>query len=152
MTNSGASGGRIFRPSAFRMFLFFVVLSLPLFLGTVLIRYGTGFQWRALLFGAGSIVPTSIIVAGIMHLLFPVRVTTAGIHSHSAWGLPCFIRWQDIKSARIFNLPILPWLRLYPSDGSTVVWLIMFPSTPTQYKLEIQKLAPPGNPILNHFE
>ncbi len=113
-----------------------------------------------MLFGGLPVIPSSliaagifsIIVAGIMSLLFPVRLTAEGIHAHSVWGFPRFIRWQDIQSARKFNFFILPWLRLYPSDGSTVIWLILFPSGPARFKLEIQKLAPPGNPSLSHLK
>jgi hypothetical protein len=152
MTNPGKSGGKVFRPSAARLFLFYAVLGIPLFAGIVLVRHGTSFEWRPVLLGAGSILPVSIILGSILSLLFPVRLTAEGIHAHSAWGFPQFIRWQDIQSARKFNLPILPWLRLYPRDGSTTIWLAMFPSTPAQFKLELQKLAPPANPILSHLD
>jgi hypothetical protein len=152
MTNPGASGGKIFRPSAARLFLFLVGLELPLFVCIMLARYGTSLHWRELLLGAALIVPLAIIFAGVASSMLPWRLTPEGIHAHNAWGLPRFIRWRDIQSARKFNFLILPWLRLYPSDGSTVVWLIMFPAAPAQFKLEIQRLAPPGNPILNHLE
>jgi hypothetical protein len=152
MTNPGKSGGEVFRPSATRLFLFYVVLGLPLFVCIEVVREGTGLDWRAMEFGAGSIVPSSIIVAGIISLLFPVRLTTEGVHAHSIWGLHRFIRWQDIQTVRKFNMPVLPWLRLYSADGSAAVWLSMFPSYPAKFKLEIQKLAPPGNPILSHLD
>jgi hypothetical protein len=152
MTTPGASGGKLFRPSAGRLFLFLVGLELPLFVCIILARDGASFHWRELFLGAGLIVPLAIIFAGVASLLLPSRLTAEGIHAHSAWGFPQFIRWRDIQSARKFNFLILPWLRLYSSDGSTVVWLILFQAAPAQFKLEIQKLAPPGNPILSHLE
>jgi hypothetical protein len=152
MTNCGTSSGEVFRPSAARLFLFYVVVSLPFLVCFSFIRYGTAFHWPDLLLGAAFVVPLAVIFAGIVSLFLAVRLTPEGVHAHSAWNLPCFIRWQDIQSVRKFNLPILHWLRLYPADGSTVVWLIMFQSYPAKFKLELQKLAPPGNPILSHLD
>lgn len=144
-------GGKLFRPSAFRLFLFLVSFELPLFVVIVLIRFGGRVQLPELLLGAGLIIPLAIILAGFTSFLLPARLSAEGIQAHSAWGFPAFIRWQDIKSARKFNFPFLPWLRLYPANGSTVVWLILFQSSPAQFKLEIENLAPPGNPILTHL-
>lgn len=153
MTSPGPSGSTVFRPSAARLFVFYAVLGFS----TVCIAIGfighrSGSWGSQILMCAGMILPFSIIAAGIFSFFFPIKLTAEGIHAHSVWGLPCFIRWQDIKSARKFNLFILPWLRLYPADGSTVIWLALFQSAPAQFKLEIQRLAPPGSPILSHFE
>jgi hypothetical protein len=172
MTNPGKSGGEVFRPSATRLFLFYVVLGLPILACIFLLRdcfharwldlmFGGSptdqpdnfrSRWGDLLLGAAFLVPLGVIFAGIVSLLLPVRLTAEGVHAHSVWGLPRFIRWREIQSIREFRLPILPWLRLYPADGSTAVWLIMFQSFPAKFKLEIQKLAPPGNPILSHLD
>jgi hypothetical protein len=152
MTNGGTSSGGVFRPSAARLFLFYVMLGLSFLVCFSFIRYSTAFQWSDLLLGAAFIVPLAVIFAGIVSLLLPVRLTAEGIHAHSAWGLPRFIRWQEIQSVRKFSLPILPWLRLYSADGSSAVWLIMFQSHPAKFKLELRKLAPPANPILSHLD
>jgi hypothetical protein len=171
MTNFGASGGKVFRPSATRLFLFYVLLGLPLlvcillfqsrfaidwsrfFSGrSFLVNSNIGFRWSDLLVGGGFVFPLAIIFSGIVSLFLPVRLTAEGIHAHSTWGLPRFIRWRDIKSVRKFSLPILTWLRLYDADGSSAVWLIMFQSAPAQFKQEIEKLAPPASPILNHLD
>jgi hypothetical protein len=152
MTNPGKSGGKVFRPSAARLFLFYLAVGLPFLVCIFVIRYGTSFKWSDLLLGAAFVVPLAVIFAGVVSALLPVRLTTEGVHAHSAWGLPRFIRWQDIHCVREFRLPILPWLRLYSADGSTAVWLIMFPASPALFKLEVQKLAPPANPILSYLE
>lgn len=152
MTKRGASSGEVFRPSAARLFLFYVALGLPFLVCFSFIMHGPAVQWLNLLLGAAFVVPLAVIFAGIVSLLLPVRLTSEGVQAHSAWGLPRFIRWQDIQSVRKFSLPILPWLRLYSADGSSAVWLIMFQSSPAKFKLEIQKLAPPGNPILSHLD
>jgi hypothetical protein len=151
MANPGKSSGKTFRPSAFRLFLFLVSFELPLFFLVLLIRFDGRIHLPELLLGAALIIPLAILLAGLTSFLLPAYVSAEGIRAHSAWGLPSFIRWQDIKSARRFNFPFLPWLRLFPADGSTVVWLILFQSSPAQFKLEIEKLAPPGNPILTHL-
>jgi hypothetical protein len=152
MTNFGASGGKVFRPSATRLFLFYVAVCLPLSVCVIVIRHPANINFKALLLAAASIIPLSIIIGSVLSLLFPVRLTAEGVHAHSVWGFPRFIRWQDIKTVRKFSLPILPWLRLYPADGSSPVWLSMFPASPDQFKLEVQKLAPPASPIRGHFE
>jgi hypothetical protein len=152
MTNRGTSSGEVFRPSAARLFLFYVMLGLPFLVCFSFILHGPAFPWSDLLLGAAFIVPLAVIFSGIVSLLLPVRLTAKGVHAHSAWGLSRFIRWQDIQSVRRFSLPILPWLRLYSADGSSAVWLIMFQASPAKFRLEILKLAPPGNPILSHLD
>ncbi len=151
MSNPGTSVGKLFRPSAIRLFLFYVALGLPFLVCFSLIRDGAAFRLSDLMLGVGFILPVAIIVAGIFTFLYPVRIAPDGIHAHNAWGLPRFIRWQDIKTVRKFNLPMLPWLRLYDTDGSPAVWLAMFQASPTQFKMELERLAPPANPILSHL-
>jgi hypothetical protein len=143
MTNPGNSGGKLFRPSAIRLFLFYVALGLLFLVCFSFIREREAFRLSDLMLGAGFLLPVAIIVAGIFSFLFPIRLAPDGIHA---------IRWQDIKTVRKFSLPLLPWLRLYDADGSSAVWLAMFQSAPAQFKLELERLAPPASPILSHLK
>lgn len=97
-------------------------------------------------------VPTSIISAGLLSLFFPVRLTSEGIHAQSIWGLPRFIRWQDIQQARRFTFFNLRWLRLYSRADKSVTWVALFQSPSGAFSQEIHKLAPSDSPVLAHFK
>ena len=152
MSASATSDGKQFRAAAAPLFLFLVGLGIPLFIGTVMLKYGSRLDWRSVAVGAAFMVPASVILSGLMCLLFPVRLSPAGIKAQSIWGLPSFVRWPDIKEARQFKLFNLRWLRLYSSAGPTVTWVALFQSHPGEFKLEIVKLAPPESPVLVHIK
>ena len=152
MSAAATSDGKQFRAAAAPLFIFLVGLGIPLFLATVFFKYGSRLDWRSVAVGAAAMVPAAVILSGLMCLLFPVRLSPAGVHAQSIWGLPSFVRWPDIKEAREFKLFNLRWLRLYSSAGSTVTWVALFQSHPGEFKLEIAKLAPPESPVLVHLK
>ena len=152
MSAAATSDGKQFRAAAAPLFLFLVALGIPLFLATVFFKYGSRLDWRSVAVGAGAMIPAAVILSVLMCLLFPVRLSAAGIQAQSIWGLPSFIRWADIKEAREFKLFNLRWLRLYSSAGSTVTWVALFQSHPGEFKIEIVKLAPPESPVLAHIK
>src|SRR5260370_30317602 len=113
MSVPATSDGKQFRAAAAPLFLFLVALGIPLFIATVMLKYGSRVEWRSVALGAAFMVPAAVILSGLMCLLFPVRLSPAGIRAQSIWGLPSFVRWPDIKEAREFKLFHLRWLRLY---------------------------------------
>jgi hypothetical protein len=151
MLGSGKTDGQLFRVAAAPLFIFLLGIGLPLYFAITVFKFGAHFQLKALLIGAGSMIPAAIIVAGLMSMLFPVRLSTQGIAAQSIWGFSSFIRWQEIKQARQFRFFNLRWLRLFSTTGS-VTWVAMFPAHPGAFRLEIEKLAPPENPVLTHFK
>ena len=152
MSAAATSDGKQFRASAAPLFLFLVGLGIPLFLATVFFKYGSRLDWRSVAVGAGAMVPSAVILSVLMCLLFPVRLSREGIKAQSIWGLPSFVRWQDIRQAREFKVFNLRWLRLYSSTGSTVTWVALFQSHPGEFKLELLKLAPPESPVQAHLK
>lgn len=152
MSGPPKTEGKVFRPSAGRLFICFVGLGVPIYAALIAWRHGSQIPWKPFFTGMASFVPTSIIGAGLVKLAYPVRLTTDGIHSQSIWGLPCFMRWQDIKTARRFRFFNLPWLRIYPKEKGTVMWMPLFQSARDQFKQEMQRLAPPDSPVLGQLE
>ncbi len=126
-------------------------LGVPLYIALIFFKLGTQVQWKPLLVGVAAMVPTSIISAGLLSLFFPVRLSPDGIHAQSVWGLPRFIRWQDIKQARRFSFFNLRWLRLHSRADNSVTWVALFQTPAVAFNQEIHKLAPPDSPVLAFF-
>jgi hypothetical protein len=82
---------------------------------------------------------------------FPVALCSEGLYGHSVWGVRRFIRWQDVAAVNRFRIINLRWLRIYSRVDKEVVWLAMFQSRPIEFHDEIRRLAPKGNPLLNHL-
>ena len=98
-----------------------------------------------MLLGVACLLSTSIILAGAVSLLFPVRLTDEGIHAQSAWGVPTFVRWGDIKAVSSFRFLNLRWLRISSRADAVVTWLALFQSPSVEFKQELQRLAPPDS-------
>jgi len=152
MSASATSDGKQFRAAAAPLFIFLIGLGVPLFIATAMLKYGSRLDWWSVAKGAAFMVPAGVIVSVLACLLLPVRLSPAGIHAQSIWGLPSFVRWTDIKEAREFKLFNLRWLRLYSSAGPTVTWVALFQSHAGEFKLEMLKLAPPESPVLVHLK
>jgi hypothetical protein len=146
------SEGKKFRLAAGPLFVFMFGLGMPLYISIVLFRYGTHMSWQPVLLGVAFMVPASVILSGLMTFMFPVKLSAGGIHTHNIWGVPCYIRWEDIKDARVFSLFNLRWLRLYPGSGGTVGWLALFQSPALAFKEEMLKLAPEGSPVRKYMK
>jgi len=144
---------KTFRLAAPRVFIFLAAIGYPAYAASMLFRFGTRMDWKWFLLGAAALLPTSIFLAGAVSLLFPpVRLTAEGIHAQSAWGLPSFVRWQDIAAVRTFDFLNLRWLRIFSKVDRGVTWLPVFQSPSAEFKQEMDRLAPPGNPIREHLQ
>lgn len=109
---------------------------------------GFHFDGRALAVATGTMLAFAIAYSWMLSCLFPAAFSAEGIYGHSFWSRRRFVRWQDVTSARTFRLANLLWLRVYAADGK-VTWLALFQSRDAEFRAEIRRLAPPGNPILN---
>lgn len=144
---------KVFRLAAPRVFIFLVGVGYPVYIGSMLVRYGLRMDWRLFMLGAAAMFPTALFLAGAVSLVCPaVRLTAEGIHAQSVWGLPTFVRWQDIEEVRPFDFLNLRWLRVYSRADSIVTWLAVFQSPAEEFKQEMQRLAPTGCPVLDYFE
>ncbi len=152
MSSFASANGKVFRAAAPRLFIFLAGVGYPAFVGIVLLKYGLHVDWRSFLIGAAMMVPTSIILAGAASLLIPARLTTEGIHAQSVWGTPSYVRWRDIKAARTFTLLNLRWMRIFSNSDDRVTWLAMFQSPAAEFRNELERLAPPGSPVLEQLD
>jgi hypothetical protein len=104
-------------------------------------------DWKALALGAASIVLAGAAFSWCISVLFPVKLSPTGIHGHSPWGLPRFIRWPDIARAAPFPCLFFKFLRLYPAAGPGTTWIALSQGRQKEFEDEIRKLAPPDSPI-----
>jgi hypothetical protein len=152
MPDRATANGTEFRAAAPRLFFFLAAVGYPAFVGMILLRYGYRVDWRSFLLGSALMVPTSIILAGAASRLMPARLTAEGIHAQTAWGLPSYVRWGDIKSARTFTLLNLRWVRIYSEADEGVTWLALFQSPAAEFRHEMERLAPAGSPVLDYLD
>ena len=152
MSDFATAKGRVFRAAAPRLFIFLAGVSYPAFVGVVLFKYGFHVDWKSFLLGAAMMIPTSIILAGAASLLIPARLTDDGIHGQSVWGTPSYVRWRDIRAARSFTLLNLRWVRIFSQADDHVTWLALFQSPAAEFRNELERLAPPGSPVLEHLD
>ncbi len=112
------------------------------------LEQGTRFDVAEIGFGLVGCLPGACIVSWIFSRCFPVILSKSGIQGYSFWGLPRFVRWQDIKEARGFSLLNLRFLRLYSVRDQKVTWIGLFQANPRDFLLQIQIFAPTDSPIL----
>ncbi len=133
------------------MFLFILVLGLLGFFCVVLILEGLGFDRHALAAGSASVPVSSLVLAWLLSILYPASFSAEGVYGHSFWGRRRFVRWQDVVAVRAFSLLNLRWLRIYATGESQVTWLALFQSHKSEFREEIQRLAPPDSLVFNHL-
>ena len=134
------------------MFVFVLVLSLFGLLCVMLNLDGLHFDRRALAVAGVSVSLLSLVMAWLGSILYPASFSADGIYGHSFWGRRRFVRWQGIAVARRYRLFNLHWLRIYTSDYSKIIWLALFQSHMAEFREEIHRLAPAGNPVLKHLQ
>ncbi len=152
MSDFDQAQSRTFRLAAPRVFIFLAAIGYPGFVIMMFIRYGVRIDWQPFVLGAACLVPTLVILAGVVSLFFPISLTSKGVQAQNAWGMPSFVRWQDIGEVRPFVFLNLRWLRLYSSADRSVTWLAVFQSPALEFKREMERLAPAGCPVLKYLE
>jgi hypothetical protein len=154
MAISTSSGCRNFRVAVTPTFVFVLVLSLfGLFcIILTLTLDGLHLGRRALAVAGVSVSVSSLVMAGLVSILYPASFSAEGLYGRSFWGRRRFVRWQEIAVARSFRLLNLRWLRIYTTDYSRVIWLALFQSHEAEFRQEIQRLAPAGSPIFKHLQ
>lgn len=119
--------------------------------GAVIISEGLHVDWHALTLGCAASLVLAATMSGLMCGCITAVISWDGVYGHSFWGFRRFVRWPDIVQARSLKILNLPFLRLYAASDQKVTWLALFQARPSEFREEIQKLAPPGNPILTHL-
>lgn len=142
--------GEVFRPAVRPLFVWFNLMVVPVCSGYFLWRYGWA-QGRHVLLAAGLSAVLCLIAALLCKLLFPLRITPEGVHGHSAWGLPRYIRWRDLTAVRPFRLLHLKYVRLYSRHQKHAVWIGLFLAEPEKFRAQVQAHALPDDPLAQYL-
>jgi hypothetical protein len=130
---------RLFRAIAFW-------LDFPILL--VFIAYLDGLHdWPAVLVFALLLYLLIDVLCRLFVRLFPVKVTDRGIYGYSFWSLPRFLEWGEIATVRPWRVVRLDFLRLYPANRRSPIWLPLFLAHPVLFREEVWALAPPDSPL-----
>jgi hypothetical protein len=142
-----------FRIAIIPMTIFIFVGSMGIALSGIIFEHGfANVDWYFLMKGCVFFgLPCALLMAVMMCWLYPAGFSADGIYAHSSWGKRRYINWLEIEKVRKFTIFNLRWLRIYSSVSGKVAWLPLFQSRPTEFRNEIQKFAPPDNPLLNHL-
>ena len=151
MNASIPAGCKKFHAAVTPMALFVGVTALIIIICTDIASKAYSFRLYSELVGFGVLIAVSFAWAWLVSLLFPAAFSADGIYGHSFWGFRRFIPWPAITKARIFRMGNLPWLRICDGDGK-VTWLPLFQKRRKNFREEIQKFAPPDNPVLKFME
>jgi hypothetical protein len=106
--------------------------------------------YRELIEGV-TLIASSFAGSWLLSRCCPSAYSADGIYGHSFWGFRRFVRWQNVTKTRTFPMLNLPWLRVFDADGK-VLWLPLFQRNRKDFREEIQKFAPPDNPVLKFME
>ena len=166
MTTSPPTKSQQFRSSVPGLFIFILVvsfaMSLPVaFVTAVAIHSqipqdtGEPVTPGRILFAMALIGPIypilSLIGACLLSKFCPTTISADGVTTQSFTGGRRFVRWQDITKARTLRLLNLKWILVYPAGENKAIQVPLFQPRKTEFVQEIQRFAPPGNPILNHL-
>jgi len=166
MTTSPPTESQQFNSSVPGLFIFILVvsfvISLPVAYCTAVAigsqstrETGVPFTPVRILFALafmGPIYPIlSLIGACLLSRFCPTTISADGVTTQSFTGGRRFVRWQDITTAKTLRCLNLKWILVYPAGESKAIQVPLFQPRKTEFIHEIQRLAPPGNPILNHL-
>jgi len=147
MSISIPSESKKFRVAIIPLFMWLLLLGLPLVFCLLLILAGLDFGELA--FASVFWVVYSFVASLMLSYLFPDAISPEGVYGHGFWGQRQFVRWQDVAAARTLRILNLGWLRVYSTTDSKTTWLGLFHSRSAEFREEIKRLAPPDSPILN---
>ncbi|HXI85565.1 MAG TPA: hypothetical protein VNL17_15900 [Verrucomicrobiae bacterium] len=159
MTASPPTEGKQFRSSVLSMFIFMLALGLPVTFCLLLAIYSgipvpvtLGLILHILTFIGGALPIFLLIGAWMLSTFCPTTIFTDGVTTQSFMGDERFVRWQDIGRARTLRFLNLKWILVYPAGESKALQVPLFQPRKAEFIQEIQRLAPPGNPILNQLQ
>jgi hypothetical protein len=148
MTMDAKKDSKVFRAAVFPLSLTIAGPALVIVLCLMIRLQGwRHLDVRSLLVGGVTVELTGLACGWTISVCFPNKLEAAGVHGHSFWGVPRFIRWPDIQKATPFRYLTFRFLRLCPGDGKGATWIALSQSRRKEFEEEIRKLAPPENPI-----
>ncbi len=166
MTTPPPTESKQFRSSVVSMFIFILVVgfvvSLPVAFCTAVAigsqappETGAPVTPARILFALAFLWPIypilSLIGACLLSRFCPTTISADGVTTRSFTGGQRFVRWQDITSARTLRVLNLKWILVYAVNESKAIQVPLFQPRKTEFIQEIQRFAPPGNPVLNYL-
>ncbi len=163
MTTSPPAEKKVFNSSVLSLFIFLVVAgAAALFCVAVAIssqitrEMSIPFSWDRILSAfMGMIIfhaIFSLIGAWVLSTFCPTTFSADGVATRSLTRGRRFVLWQDITRARTLRLLNLKWLLVYPAGSKKALQLPFFQPRITEFKQDIRRFAPPGNPVLNYVQ
>jgi hypothetical protein len=139
---------KIFRAALFPLSLAISGPALVIVLGLNFRLFGwKHLEFKSLVEAAVAVEIAGIVCAWVISVCFPNKLGPSGVWGHSFWGVPRFIRWQDIREAKPLSYLSFTFLRLYPTDGTGPTWIALSQARKQEFAEEIRKLAPPESPL-----
>ena len=166
MTTPPPIESKQFRSSVPNLFIFILVMSfvmsLPVAFCTAVAigsqaapETGAPLTPARILFALAFVAPIypilSLIGACLLSTLCPTTISADGVTTQSFTGGKRFVRWQDITTAKTLRVLNLKWILVYAVNESKAMQVPLFQPRKAEFIQEIQRLAPPGNPILSQL-
>ena len=141
---------KVFRAAVIPTFVPMATLGLPLGFCITLVKDGLP-DIPSLFIGAAGGALAGLLYAWLLTLCFTLKVAPEGVYGHSFWGVRRFVGRQEIAEVRPFRFLNLRYLRLYKSGRTKPTWIALFLARRVECAQEFRRLAPSGNPVLEHF-
>ena len=105
--------------------------------------------WLFLLPGMG-------IIAALMVLFFPLRVTSEGLHGQTSLGFPCFLSWAEMEKVRPAPLTRklgIPFVYIHSfQKGRPTLCIPLFLTRSAAFRQAVSDAASPLNPLRQSLE
>jgi hypothetical protein len=80
--------------------------------------------------------------------VFPVRMGPHGIKASNLFGLPVFVRWQEIISASICEVQGIPYILLDVEGRTQTAAIPVWLRDPQGFVAAVARYAEPSNPLV----
>jgi hypothetical protein len=104
----------------------------------LLLSYGSGAIW---VFGFQF----------VLSRLYFVEVSRDGISGSTFWGRRGFLRWDQIRSTRLYYMFPLGLMHVRTFDHSPALWLPTHVRGQSDLAKDLRNFAPTGNPLVGPF-
>jgi len=113
----------------------------------LLIFYFLKLKSAGLPIGLAGAALTSLILAFVAVLYYPISVGAGGLHSFDAWGRYHRVPWSEITTVRPFRLLGLKYLRVFQAGQPRTIWVPLFLSDMNRFRSLVLQHAGSANPL-----
>jgi len=149
--------GRRFRPS-WRLLLAPLFWATPLAVGAGLALFHRSVLGNPYWLYVGTrmaVVDLAILYgAALFYLLcFPMHVGPDGVRSHTFWGTPSLLRWDEITAARTWSLLGLAYVLITPGgQWWRTLWAPGVTEDPAGFATAVREYGGPDTPVARWLE